>query len=547
VAWADRLEPMVLLVLAAVAVVVITGLRALASYASTVSFALAGNRVLTNVRSQLFGHLQSLSMRYHDHARTGDLVNRLVGDVGRLQEVTVTAALPLAANLLTFVGMIVVMLWVDVGLTLVAVAALPVFAWTMMRLTGRLRTVARRQRELESALASDTAETFGAIKVVQAYTLEPQLQSRFAGSNRASLKDGVKAKRLAAGLERRTDLLVAIATGGVLLFGAQRVLAGALTAGDLVVFMAYLKNAFKPLRDLAKYTGRLAKASASGERILDVLDAEPDIADEPYAQPAPPLRGDVRLHDVTFGYHAHAPVLRAVDLHVAPGQTVAVVGPSGAGKSSVVNLLLRLYDPDQGQVLIDGADLRSFTVASLRRQIAVVLQESVLFAATVRENIAYGNPEASEEDVEAAARLALAHDFITGLPQGYDTVLGERGATLSGGQRQRIAIARAAIRDAPVILLDEPTTGLDGSSAREVIAALRNLGRDRTTIVIAHDLRTVRDADLIVYMDHGRIIEKGRHRELMAPPRGPYARLYDAQQRAASARSAGDTLRAVDG
>ncbi len=498
-----------LLLVASIAVVAVVALRALSSYVMTICFALAGNRVLTRVRAELYAHLHSLSLAYHDTARTGDLVTRVTGDVGRLQEVTVTAALPLVGNVVTLLGMLVVISVLDLQLALLVLLVFPVFAVTSVRLTRRISSVSRGQRQAEGALASLATESLSSMKVVQAYSLEAQMQDSFGGSNDKSLKDGVQAKKLSAGLERKTDVLVGIATGLVLYVGAQRVLAGALTPGELVVFLTYLKTAFKPLRDVAKYTGRIAKAAASGERIVDVLQTRPDLHDRTWARPAPRFLGDVRFEAVDLAYTTGHPVLRGLDLHVRPGERVAVVGPSGAGKSSLVALLSRLRDPDDGRVLVDGHDLRDLTLESVREQVAVVLQESVLFAVSIRDNIAYGRPGATQEQVERAARLAGAHEFVEQLPHGYDTVVGERGATLSGGQRQRIAIARAAVREAPIVVLDEALTGLDGETESEVVEALGRLTDGRTTFVITHDLEAARDSDRVVWVEEGRVIDAG--------------------------------------
>jgi ATP-binding cassette subfamily B protein len=313
-----------------------------------------------------------------------------------------------------------------------------------------------------------------------------------------------------------------------------------MTPGDLIVFISYLKNAFKPMRDVAKYTGRLAKAAASGERVIDVLDTVPRITDRPEAAPAPRLDGRVRLESRWFAYDRDADgaqagadraVLRGLDLTVEPGQRVAVVGPSGAGKSSLASLLLRLYDPTGGRIVFDGRDLRAYTLDSVREQVAIVLQDSVLFAATVAENIAYGRGDASRADIEAAARLANADGFIRALPDGYDTVMSERGTTLSGGQRQRIAVARAALRDAPIVVLDEPTTGLDGANERDVIEALEHLVDGRTAFWITHDLTTVTASDRILWLEDGAVVEDGTHAELMAAG-GRYATTYRFQERA---------------
>ena len=496
--------------------VVIVALRALMSYLMTICFALAGNRVLTRVRAELYAHLNALSMSFHDRRRTGDLVTRVTGDVGRLQEAAVTAMVPLVGNLLTLGGMLVVIAILDWQLALVVLIVFPTFLLISTRLTKRIVGVSRGQRTAEGNLASLATESLSSMAVVQSYSLESRLQERFGGSNQRSLADGVKAKKLSAGLERKTDVLVGIATGLVLFFGAHQVLTGKLTPGELTVFLTYLKTAFKPLRDIAKYTGRIAKASASGERIIDVLDERVEITDPSWARPAPAFRGYVRFEDVHLAYQPGHPVLRGLNLSVRCGQRVAVVGPSGSGKSSLMSLLCRLRDPDFGRVRIDGHDLTDLTLASTRRQISIVLQESMLFATSIRDNIALGSPEAVTEDqIVTAARLAGAHDFITALPDGYDTVVGERGATLSGGQRQRIAIARAAIRDAPIVILDEALTGLDPDTETEVKAALDRLTRGRTTFVITHDLQAARACDLVVWLEDGRVRTSGRPDEVL--------------------------------
>jgi ATP-binding cassette subfamily B protein len=505
-----------LLLLASGAIVVVAGLRAGSAYLATVFLALAGTRAMTRVRAAVFDHLLGLSLRYHGTARRGDLVTRLVGDIGRLQDVAVTAALPLIGNVITLVGMLVVMIVLDPLMGLIVLAAFPVFLVLSTRRSRRITGAARDQRRREGDLANTAAEGLGAMPVVHAYGLEKVLRGHFAASNQRSLADGARATRLSAGLERHTDLLVGVATAAVVFVGALRVLHGQLTPGELVVYVSYLKGAFKPMRDVAKYTGRLAKAAASGERILAVLACEPEITDRPGAVEAPRLAGHLRLEDVTVDFGRGRPALCGLSLDVPAGASLGVVGPSGSGKSTLASLLLRLHEADGGRVLIDGIDVRDYTVASLRAQQAIVLQEPVLFAASVRENIRYGRPDATDEDVERAARLARAHGFITEVLGGYDAVLGERGATLSGGQRQRLAIARAILRDPSVIILDEATTGLDPVNQRDVVRALATLCEGRTSLVISHDLDAVLDCDLVACLDQGRVVELGPPQELLA-------------------------------
>jgi ATP-binding cassette subfamily B protein len=519
------LDPPLQLALLAVALVTITGLRALTTYVNTVGFALVANRVMAEIRADLYRHLQSLSLSFHTKARGGDLTIRVIGDIGLLRDVVVTAVLPLVANMLILVGMLGLMFWLHWQLALLALVPLPLFWLSTARLGRRIQEVSRRQRQQEGTMASTAAEAVGAIQTVQALSLEGVFARTFTSANSRNLSEGVKAKRLAAALERTVDVLIAIATALVLWYGAHLVLRAALTPGDLLVFLTYLKNAFKPVRDMAKYTGRLAKATAAGERILDLLDREPDVRDLPGARPAPTFAGAVRFDDVSFGYEPGRPVLDRVNLSVQPGEHVALIGPSGVGKSTLTNLVLRLYDPVAGRVLIDGRDIRQYTLESLRAQISVVLQDTLLFAATVYDNIAYGSSEATPEQVEAAARLANAHEFIEAMPQGYATVLGERGVTLSRGQRQRIAIARAAARNVPILILDEPTTGLDRPNQREVVNALERLARGRTTFLITHDLDLAARAGLVLYIEGGRIAEQGSHFGLLQAS-DRYARLH---------------------
>ncbi len=511
-----------------VGLIAIVGLRACAAYFSVYGMALAASNVLTEVRNQLYSHIQSLSLSFHHKSKTGDLISRVTSDIDKIREVTVMALLPLFANSLTIIGMIIVMFSLHWELAAIAIALFPLFILFTFRLTTRIRTVVKSQRQREGTIAATAAESLGAIKVVQALSLHQMLEKSFANENRQSLQASVKVRKLSAGLERLVELLVGLATAIVLWRGVHLVLENHITPGDLLIFVNYFRIAFKPMRVLAKYIGQITKATASSERILDILNTVPDIRDRRFAIHAPQIRGCVEFDNVTFGYEQEKTILKNINFKVFPGQHIALVGASGGGKSTLTSLLLRLYDPTTGGIFVDCHDIREYKLQSYRRQITVVLQDSVLFAASIRDNIVYGDLAATDRDIEQAARLANAHNFIMELPQGYDTILGERGCTLSGGQRQRIAIARAAVRNAPIVILDEPTTGLDQESEYLVNQALDRLTSGKTTFTISHNLKAIQEADLILYMEGGQILEKGTHNQLMHLS-GRYAAMYALQ------------------
>jgi ATP-binding cassette subfamily B protein len=401
------------------------------------------------------------------------------------------------------------MFWVNWQLTVLALLPVPLAAIRMSHLGQRMRQTSRKMRRQEGAIATTAAESIGAMKVVHALSLAGRFQAAFASHNEKSLKDAAKATRAGARLERGINIFTAISTAIVLWQGGRLVLEGSLTPGDLVVYLAYLKNTFRPGRDFAKHTTRLGRAAASGERVLDLLDRTPDVRDLPGALHAPAFAGTVRFDKVSFEYEPDRLVLKEIDFTVHAGQRVAVMGRSGSGKSTLISLILRLYDPTVGRVVIDGHDIREYTLESLRAQVSVVLQDPWLFGVSVRDNIAYGVQDASFDQIEAAATLANAHAFIQAMPQQYHTVLGERGVTLSNGQRQRIALARAAIRSAPIIILDEPTTGLDKENERAVLGALDRVGHGRTVFLITHDPLLAERCDLILYLEDGRVVEHG--------------------------------------
>ena len=493
-------------------------MRALCNYLATVSFALAGSRTAIALRARAFRHVAGLSQQFHARNRSADTVQRLVSDIARMQDVAVTAGLPLAANVLTLLVMVVVMFVLDPLLALVVVAAVIVFLVTSSGSSKRITTASRRTRKSEGQLANTAQEALATIKVVQAYGLEELILDRFIGANRDSLRTGVRSLRLAARLERSTDVLVGAATALVMVGGGLRVLQGAMTPGDLVLFTTYLRTTMKPLRDMAKYTGRIARATASGERVADLMAVVPDIVSPASPLPLGRVRGRIDFDGVVTRYDGDE-VLHGISLTVEPGEHVALVGPSGSGKSTLVSLVVRALDPVAGEVRLDGLPLPALDLGELRAGVSVLHQDAVLLTGTIRDNIRMGRPDATDAEVEAAARRAGAHDFIVSLPGGYATPVGERGDTLSGGQRQRVAIARALLRDTPVVILDEATTGLDPAARALVLDAVDRLARGRTTLIVTHDADVAVRADRVVWIEDGRVVLDDSPERLLARSR----------------------------
>ena len=504
-----------LLIGCGVALLLIVGLRALSNYLATICFALVGSRAATSLRARVFRHVQGLSQQFHARNRSADTVQRIVGDVARMQEVAITAGLPLMANVATLLVMVVVMFVLDPLLASVVLVAVVAFAVTSGPTSRKITAASRQTRKGEGQLANTAQESLASIRVVQAYGLENMVEENFTSANRTSLREGVRSRRYAARLERTTDVIVGLATAIVLVGGGLRVMQGAMSPGDLVLFITYLRTTMKPLRDMAKYTGRIARASASGERVADLMEITPDVV-----TPDMPVRPDVVTGAVRFEWvvteYDGVEVLRGLCLDIRPGERVAIIGPSGAGKSTLVSLLVRAIDPVSGCVRLDGYRLTDLDLTQLRASVSLLHQEAVLFTGTIRENIRMGRGDATDAEVEAAARAANAHDFIMEQPDGYDTVVGERGGTLSGGQRQRIAIARALLRRSPVVVLDEATTGLDPEAASLVLDAIDRLAAGRTTLAVTHDAEVALRATRVVWIEDGRIRLDATPEELIA-------------------------------
>src|SRR5882762_570870 len=515
---------------AVLAVIVIAILGALSSYFEKYLTSSVGQWVMHDLRRILYSHIQRLSLSYHDQKRTGDLISRVTSDIDAVQNLISNVLLGILVNVLTLVGMVAVMFYLNWAFTLIALAVAPGLFLVVYYFTHRIKKASRDQRRKEGEVVSVLEEVLSSIRVVRAFAREAYEQKRFEQESRESVEAALQARNVKAKLPPIVEIIVACGTCLVLWYGARLVLTGGLTSGELLVFLLYLGKMYKPMRELSKMTDTISKASVGWERIREVLENEMQVRDLPDAKRAPRFKGRIEFDHVDFSYNGGQPVLKDVSLTIRPGQLAALVGPTGAGKTTIISLLPRFYDLSAGQIRIDGTDIRNFKSKSLRQQISFVLQESFLFRATVAQNIAYGKPEATRKEIIRAAKLANADEFIEKMPEGYDTMVGERGVTLSGGQRQRITIARAIIRDAPILILDEPSAGLDAASEKLVFDALANLMEGKTSIVIAHRLATVRRADVIFVIDQGQVVEQGTHEELLDNG-GLYARLYELQFR----------------
>lgn len=522
------LDKVSILHFAVVAVIVIALAGALSSYAEKYLTTSVGQWVMHDLRGILYHHIQRLSLAYHDHRPTGDLISTVTADIDSIQDFISQALLGIVVNILTLVGMLLVMFYLDWRFTLIALSITPLLFIVVYQYTRRIKQASRALRKKEGEVISVVAEVLNSIRVVKAFAREDYEEARLAQQSLENVEVALKARSLKAKLAPVVQVIVAVGTCLVLWYGVNLVLTGQLTSGSLLVFLLYLGKMYKPMRDLSKMTDTMSKAAVGYERIRAVIETEDTIRNLPGAKKAPDFKGAIEFEHVYFAYESGYGTLNDINLRVEPGQLAALVGPTGAGKTTIASLIGRLYDPQKGVVKIDGQDVRRYKLKSLRRQMSFVLQETLLFRAPVWQNIAYGRPEASREEILRAAELANADEFIRNMPQQYDTMVGEKGVTLSGGQRQRIAIARAIIRNAPILILDEPTSGLDAASEELVFEALGRLMTSRTTIVIAHRLATIRRADVIFVIEHGTIAERGTHDYLLSTG-GIYSKLYEIQ------------------
>jgi ABC-type multidrug transport system fused ATPase/permease subunit len=511
--FADRKTLSVVMV--SLSIILITAVKSLSAYSQTYITSRIGFKLAHSLRRELFIHLQRLSISFHKQNQTGELLTKITSDTNNLRDVFSEFVLTFISELLTLLGMVVIMVSLNWRLSLILVGTFPPLIFLALYRYRTIRDSARRQRKAEGQIASRVSEILSSILVVQAFGRESYEEERFDTQSVLTLNESIRTARLEAAAARGVDIIVAIGTWGVILFGSLQALKGQMTPGNVLVFASYMTSIYGPIRNLTKLSSRFSRAMVSAGRIADILDTEPDVQDDPDAIDAGHLKGEIHFQNIFFDYGDGRDVLKNIALRVSSGQHVALLGRSGSGKSTLSGLILRFYDPQQGSITIDGVNLKKYRRDTLRREIGVVLQDSILFGATVRENIAYGKLDATMDEIVAAARAANAHDFILQLENGYDTIISERAGNLSGGQRQRIAIARTFIRNVPILILDEPMTGLDVESETAVRDALRRLMNGRTCLLITHDLQMASESDQIVVLDEGQIVEQGTHDELL--------------------------------
>jgi len=517
--------------------VLIALIGAIAGYIDNYYTESVAQYVANDLRQRLYHHLHRLSLKYYDTHKIGNMLSTITSDVGTIQSFASTALLSILVDALTIAGMVFVMLYLNFDFALIAVGVTPFLLLFVARFKKAVKKATHEVRKRQSDIVAVVQEGLESVRSVKAFGRQDLEEGRLREASMETVQAALKARRVKSLLSPIVSVTVSLCVAIVLWRGAGLILRDAMTIGALTVFLSYLNKFFKPVQDLAKMTNVIAQAAVGLERIQTILDADAIIPQKPGARDPGKLQGEIVFEHVAFAYDPAAPVLRDINLTIQPGQRIGVCGPTGGGKSTVLSLIPRFYDPTLGRVLIDGVAVTDYRLDRLREQIGFVLQDTVLFAGSIRDNIAYGRPEATPEEIIQAAKMANAHDFISEMPHGYDSLVGERGLTLSGGQRQRIGIARAIVRNAPILILDEPTAALDTESEKLVMEALERLMKGRTVITIAHRLSTIRDADKIVVLKGGLIAEEGTHEELLTRNR-IYAELYRIQAGATPAPKA---------
>ena len=526
--WFPDWSPQTLLFFSCAGLVVVYailgGLRLLNDY-TTIRI---GQSMVNDLRRDLYSHMQRLSQSFYHRQQIGDLMYRVTADTLGLQTLTMNGLFAILSASVLLGGMLIVMLWLDWYMTLLALAVCPALFCAIALLNNKISSAATEARQKQSSVYSVVQRTLSGIRVIQAFTKEEDEGQRFLQASTDSLAADLRLYNLQNFYYAVVNLTIAAGTATILWLGTRHVLSGDLSVGEMIVFTSYLASLYAPLNSIFQTYGLVQSAKVGVRRAFEILELEESLAEGSRIFRPSRARGQIVFEDVSFGYDASRPVLKNINLRITAGKKIAIVGPTGAGKSTLVSLLPRFYDPQSGRVKIDGVDIREFQLKSLRRQIAMILQPPLVFPVTIRENIAYGRPDASMEDIIAAARVAQVHDFVEKLPNKYDTVVSEQGSTLSEGQKLRLTIARGILLDAPILILDEPTSSLDSETEALIMEGLEQLMADRTTFIIAHRLSTVRQADLIIVLRDGAIVEQGTFSELLRRP-GPFASLYRTQ------------------
>ena len=530
--WMDRVFPgenkMQFAAVAAISVMLMAAIGSLASYFDSYFTESVAQYVSNNLRGRIYHHLQRLSLEYYDTHQTGKLLSTITSDVSTIQDFAASSLMNIIVDLLTIVGMLGIMFYLNAAFTLVAVGVTPFLLFFVSRFKKVVKKATHEVRQDQSNMLAVLQQGLESIRAVNAFGRQELEEARLKKVSLETVGAALKARRVKSALNPVVTITVSVCIALVLWRGADLVLKGVMTIGSLTVFMWYMNKFFSPVQDLAKMTSTIAQATVALERIQAILGTDIIVAEKPDAKTPARLNGNIVFNDVSFSYDKECFVLKNINLQISCGQRIGICGPTGCGKSTVASLIARFYDPTAGRVLIDGSDITDFTLDGLRSQIGFVLQDTVLFYGSIRENIAYGRPEATEQEVVEASMLANAHEFISKMPRGYDTLVGERGMTLSGGQRQRIGIARAVVRNSPILVLDEPTASLDVEAEKIVMDALEQLMEGRTVITIAHRLSTICGSDKILVLKDGSVAEEGTHDELMEKT-GIYAELYSIQ------------------